>query len=208
MEYFARRFAGDLTSRVQWYDHVALGSSRHFVSIMIELATSSLFLSLMLVFDPLLSVLVAALGVANVAFIRVLIQSPVVMGTLEPVDSDHQDHKWDDNAEGQSGHHRYECPEPPALYWIPSSSSLVDGRGMIWITMVHSSSLRLILFAARIIAAATTMDPIQSQNALSGRSPASAAANTPVMKAMNPTAPIRSAAVVSRQDDSVFKNLK
>ena len=75
VQYFAHRFAGDLTSRVQLNDHVASGSSRQFVGIMIELVMSLLFLALMLVFDPLLAALVAALGAANVVLMRILSRS-------------------------------------------------------------------------------------------------------------------------------------
>ena len=75
VQYFTHRFAGDLTSRVQLNDRVALESSRQFVSIMIELVMSLLFLALMLVFDPLLAALVAALGAANVVLMRVLSRS-------------------------------------------------------------------------------------------------------------------------------------
>ena len=75
VQYFAHRFAGDLTSRVQLNDEVARGSSRQFVGIMIELVMSMLFLALMIVFDPLLAALVVVLGVANVAVMRLLSRS-------------------------------------------------------------------------------------------------------------------------------------
>ncbi len=75
MQFFAHRFAGDLTSRVQLNDEVARGSSRQFVGIMIELVMSVLFLALMIFFDPLLAALVASLGVANVAVMRLLSRS-------------------------------------------------------------------------------------------------------------------------------------
>ena len=71
-QYFAHRFAGDLTSRVQLNDAVALGASRQFAGVMIELVMSALFLALMVVYDPLLALLVAALGGANVALMRML----------------------------------------------------------------------------------------------------------------------------------------
>ena len=74
-QYFAHRFAGDLSSRVQLNDRVAQGASRQFVGIMIELVMSSLFLALMFVFDPLLAALVGALGAANLALMRVLSRS-------------------------------------------------------------------------------------------------------------------------------------
>ena len=47
VQFFAHRFAGDLTSRVQLNDEVARGSSRQLVGIMIELVMSVLFLALM-----------------------------------------------------------------------------------------------------------------------------------------------------------------
>ena len=75
VQFFAHRFAGDLTSRVQLNDEVARGSSRQFVGIMIELVMSVLFLALMIFFDPLLAALVASLGVANVAVMRLLSRS-------------------------------------------------------------------------------------------------------------------------------------
>ena len=65
-QFFAHRFAGDLTSRVQLIDEVARGSSSQFVGIMVELVMSILFLGLMIYYDPLLAAIVAALGVANV----------------------------------------------------------------------------------------------------------------------------------------------
>ena len=75
VQYFAHRFAADLTSRVQVNDKVAWIASRQFISVMIELVMSALFLALMLVFDPLLAALVAVLGAANVALMRILSRS-------------------------------------------------------------------------------------------------------------------------------------
>ena len=75
VQYFAHRFAGDLTSRVQLNDGVARGSARQFVGIMIEIVMSVLFLVLMIVFDPLLAAIVAALASANVAVMRVVSRS-------------------------------------------------------------------------------------------------------------------------------------
>ncbi len=71
-QFFAHRFAGDLTSRVQLNDKVAWVASRQFISVMIELVMSALFLALMLMFDPLLAALVAVLGAVNVALMRIL----------------------------------------------------------------------------------------------------------------------------------------
>lgn len=70
--FFAHRYTGDLTSRVQLVNEIASSSSRHFVGIMIELIMSALFLVLMLLFDPLLAAVVGALAVANLVLMRVL----------------------------------------------------------------------------------------------------------------------------------------
>ena len=70
--YFALRYAGDLTSRVQLVYNVAVGSSRQFVALMIELVMSVLLLALMLFFDPLLATVVAAIGIGNVVAMRLL----------------------------------------------------------------------------------------------------------------------------------------
>ncbi|MCQ3807163.1 MAG: NHLP family bacteriocin export ABC transporter peptidase/permease/ATPase subunit [Acidimicrobiia bacterium] len=68
--FFANRFAGDLTARVQIIDNVANASSRNLVAITIELATSVLLLALMLVFDWVLALIVAATGIANIVVMR------------------------------------------------------------------------------------------------------------------------------------------
>ena len=70
IDYFAHRYAGDLTSRVQLVSEIAGGPSRQFVAIMIELVMSALFLALMVLFDPLLAGVVAALGLANILLMR------------------------------------------------------------------------------------------------------------------------------------------
>ena len=72
MEFFAHRFAGDLTSRVQLVNEVASGSSRQLLGIMIELIMSGLFLVLMVLYSPLLAALVAALGLASIMLMYIL----------------------------------------------------------------------------------------------------------------------------------------
>ena len=72
VEYFAHRYAGDLTSRIQLIGDVASGSSRQLVNIMIELVMSGLFLLLMVVYDPLLAGLIGAVGIANLVLMRIL----------------------------------------------------------------------------------------------------------------------------------------
>ncbi len=72
VEFFAHRFAGDLTVRSQLVDFVANGSSTYFVGVMIELTMSLVFLAVMVVYDPLLALLVAALGVSNTTCVRLV----------------------------------------------------------------------------------------------------------------------------------------
>ena len=72
VEFFAHRFAGDLTSRVQLVNEVASGSSRQLLGIMIELVMSGLFLVLMVLYNPLLAALVAALGLASIMLMYIL----------------------------------------------------------------------------------------------------------------------------------------
>ena len=72
VEFFAHRFAGDLTSRVQLVNEVAGGSSRQLLGIMIELVMSGLFLVLMVLYNPLLAALVAALGLASIMLMYIL----------------------------------------------------------------------------------------------------------------------------------------
>ena len=72
VEFFAHRYAGDLTSRIQLIGDVASGSSRQLVNIMIELVMSGLFLLLMVVYDPLLAGLIGAVGIANLVLMRIL----------------------------------------------------------------------------------------------------------------------------------------
>ena len=72
MRFFADRFAGDLTSRIQLLDSVAIVATRQFVGIFIELVTSLAFLGLMLAYDPLLCALVVGLGAISAVVMRVL----------------------------------------------------------------------------------------------------------------------------------------
>ena len=70
--FYSHRHAGDITSRVQLIDSVAAGTSGQFVGIAIELVMSIMFLALMLYFDPLMGIAVAALGVTNLVLMRIL----------------------------------------------------------------------------------------------------------------------------------------
>ena len=72
MRFFAQRFAGDLTSRIQLLDSVSNVASRHLVGIGIEIVTSLAFLGLMLAYDPMLAAIVVALSVVSAIVMRVL----------------------------------------------------------------------------------------------------------------------------------------
>ena len=72
VQYFAHRFAGDLSQRVQLVDKVATTASTQFTGIVIELVMSALFLLLMLAYDPWLAAFVAVLAAANVALMRIV----------------------------------------------------------------------------------------------------------------------------------------
>ena len=71
-QFFGRRFAGDLASRIQRIDLVAFGASSQFVGVIIELITSTVFLVLMIVYDPLLAAVVAGIGVVDIALMRLI----------------------------------------------------------------------------------------------------------------------------------------
>ena len=70
VQFFSQRLAGDLTMRAQLVDFVSTGASAHFVGVMIELTMCGVFLVAMVVYDPLMAVLVAVLGVSNAACMR------------------------------------------------------------------------------------------------------------------------------------------
>ena len=74
VQYFAHRFTGDLTSRVQVIDKVAGVGSMQFTGVVIELVMSVLFLALMLAYDLQLAAIVVALAVANAVLMRVVSQ--------------------------------------------------------------------------------------------------------------------------------------
>ena len=74
VQYFAHRFTGDLTSRIQVIDKVAGVGSMQFTGVVIELVMSVLFLALMLAYDLQLAAIVVALAVANAVLMRVVSQ--------------------------------------------------------------------------------------------------------------------------------------
>ena len=71
-EFFTHRYAGDLAARMQSISEVATVATGQFVGVVIELATSLLFVMLMFVYDPLLAAVVVALGAASALLTRAL----------------------------------------------------------------------------------------------------------------------------------------
>ena len=69
--FFAHRFVGDLAQRMQIIDQIAEVMSKQFMSVMVELVMSSLFLILMIIYDPLLASAVLVLAVINAVMTRV-----------------------------------------------------------------------------------------------------------------------------------------
>ena len=77
MGFFTQRFSGDLASRVQLIDEIAVVATTQFAGVLIELTASAVFLVVMFIFDPVLAGVVAAIGAANVVIIRLITRSRV-----------------------------------------------------------------------------------------------------------------------------------
>lgn len=71
-KFFADRYVGDIMQRVQIVDRVAEVMSKQFMAVIVELVMSSLFLALMMIYDPLLALVILLLAVANAILTRVL----------------------------------------------------------------------------------------------------------------------------------------
>ena len=71
-EYFNHRLVGELTARVLSIDRIATSLSEHFLGVLIEIATSAVFLAVMLAYDPWLALIVLGLAVTNAALVRVV----------------------------------------------------------------------------------------------------------------------------------------
>ncbi|WP_420610844.1 cysteine peptidase family C39 domain-containing protein [Candidatus Poriferisodalis sp.] len=71
-QYFAHRFAGDLTTRVGLVDEIADGAGRHLVGLAVELATSVALWALLVAYDPLIAASVLAVALVNVAIARLV----------------------------------------------------------------------------------------------------------------------------------------
>ena len=76
-EFFAHRYAGDLTARMQSINEVATAATSQFAGVAIELVTSLLFVVLMIVYDPLLAGVVVALGAASALLTRAVTRSRI-----------------------------------------------------------------------------------------------------------------------------------
>ena len=76
-EFFAHRYAGDLTARMQSINEVAAVATGRFAGVGIELVTSLLFVALMVVYDPLLAGVVVALGAASALLTRAVTRSRI-----------------------------------------------------------------------------------------------------------------------------------
>ncbi len=71
-QFFAHRYAGDLTTRVGLVDEIADGAGRHLVGLAVELVTSVLLLALLAVYDPLIAASVLAVALVNMVAARLV----------------------------------------------------------------------------------------------------------------------------------------
>lgn len=72
VEYFHHRLAGELSARVLSVDKIAKGLSNHFIDLLIELGMSTVFLIVMLAYEPMLALIVLGLGVLNAVLMRAI----------------------------------------------------------------------------------------------------------------------------------------
>ena len=77
MDFFTQRYSGDLASRVQLIDEIAVVATTQFVGVLIELTASAVFLVAMFVYDPVLAGVVTAIGAANVVIMRQITRTRV-----------------------------------------------------------------------------------------------------------------------------------
>lgn len=77
VEYFNHRLVADLTARVLSIDKIAKGLSEHVFGLLIEIAMSTVFLAVMLVYDPILALIVLGLAVLNATLVRVITRARV-----------------------------------------------------------------------------------------------------------------------------------
>jgi len=72
MRFFTNRYGGDLTSRIQLIDEVAVVATEQFVVAVIELVTSGVFLLFLYLYDPVLAGAVTVLGAVSLYIMRLL----------------------------------------------------------------------------------------------------------------------------------------
>ena len=77
MGFFTQRLSGDLASRVQLIDQIAVVATTQFVGVLIELTASAVFLVAMLIYDPMVAGAVAAMGAVNVVIMSLITRSRV-----------------------------------------------------------------------------------------------------------------------------------
>lgn len=77
MGFFTQRYSGDLASRVQLIDQIAVVATTQFVGVLIELTASALFLVVMFIHDAVLAGVVTAIGALNVVIMRLITRSRV-----------------------------------------------------------------------------------------------------------------------------------
>ncbi len=73
-QYFERRYAGDLASRLSLVDQIAAVVAQRLVGAVVELVVSALLFVLLVVYDPLIGVIVGAVALGNVLVTRLLSQ--------------------------------------------------------------------------------------------------------------------------------------
>ena len=72
VEYFSHRLAGDLTDRLLSIDKLSQGLQNHFVTLVIEMAMSMVFLVAMLAYDTTLALVVLGLALLNTAVVYLI----------------------------------------------------------------------------------------------------------------------------------------
>ncbi len=72
VEFFNHRLSGELTARVLSVDKISKGLSNHLLDLLIELGMSTVFLVVMLVYEPMLALIVLGLAVLNAVLMRVI----------------------------------------------------------------------------------------------------------------------------------------
>ena len=72
VEFFAHRLVGELTNRVMSIDRIANSLSDRFLSLMIDVAMSAVFLAAMMAYDVLLAFIVLGLAVVNGALVHIV----------------------------------------------------------------------------------------------------------------------------------------